>query len=100
MGSSSMDLPPFSTFRFWSADRELLPEPPEWETGYVELPVSPDTWDSVRLLRQSQEVDVYVRHLGGEARVVADWPRSGAGFYGLRLEDGEEVLDEKIWRVR
>jgi hypothetical protein len=93
-----MDSPPTSTFRFWSRQREVLAAPPEWEPGFIELPIPSGAWEGALLLRQGHETEIYERHLGGTARAVADWPRSGAGFYGLRLELGDEVFEE-IWRV-
>jgi hypothetical protein len=87
-----MDSPPSSRLRFLAAaegigaDGTPVDAPREWSPGFVEVLVPINRCEEVRLWRQGEELPVYLKRLGGQPRILADWPRSGAGRYRLRLE--------------
>src|SRR5215211_7459097 len=87
-----MGSPPTSRLRFLAtsdgtpADGTSVDAPREWSPALVEVLVPIDRWVEVRLWRQEEELPVYLKRLGGQPRILADWPRSGAGRYRLRLE--------------
>src|SRR5919107_110207 len=60
--------------------------PREWSPAFVEVLVPVDRWEEARLWRQGEELPLYLKRLGGRPRILADWPRSGAGRYRLLLE--------------
>ena len=60
--------------------------PREWSPAFVEVLVPIDRWEEVRLWRQGEELPLYLKRLGGRPRILADWPRSGAGRYRIQLE--------------
>jgi len=60
--------------------------PIEWTPALIDVAISSDAWRDVRLFLQRQEIPVRVTKLGGQARVLADWPRANPGNYHLRLE--------------
>ena len=80
-----MDLPPTSSLRFLDVDGGPLAAPPEWAPALVEVKASHDLWDDIRLERNDGPLTLSLRTVGGRGRIVADWPRSGAGHYELRL---------------
>jgi hypothetical protein len=100
-----MGLPPSSSLRFLAAadgtltDGTSVDAPREWSPAFVEIFVPIDRWEDVRLWRQGEELPVYLKRLGGRPRLLADWPRSGAGRYRLRLECLAET-EERIVNVR
>ncbi len=81
-----MDSPPTSRVRFFTPEGVAQDAPMEWKAGLVEIDVPVDHWEGVRLWRQGEALPIYLKHLGGEVRTLADWPRSGTGRYHLRLE--------------
>ena len=71
--------------RFLDVSGKALNAPREWEPALVELLIDPDDWENVRLAYQDGELAVYAGKLEGTKRVLADWPRSGAGHYRLQF---------------
>jgi hypothetical protein len=67
-----------------------LDQPREWAPAIVEMQISPEGWNQARLTLQGAQLPIYVRQFAGGVRVLADWPRSGAGHYELELELPEE----------
>ena len=84
-----MDSPRTSRLRFLTPECEHVETPREWTPALVEVDVPAERWEEVRLWRQGEAFPIYVRRLGGEPRVLCDWPRSGTGRYRLRLEVSE-----------
>lgn len=78
----------------WLQFRDLrgtsVDQPSEWTPALIELFVAPEHWDQARLTLQGADVPVYLRHLAGGVRVLADWPRSGTGHYELQLDLRDE----------
>jgi hypothetical protein len=81
-----MDSPPISKIRFFTTEGVAQDAPMEWAAGLIEIAVPADQWEEVRLWIQRESLPVYLKRLGGEVRILADWPRSGTGRYHLRLE--------------
>src|SRR4051794_34190904 len=102
MPTASMASPPTSRLAFVATDGSPLPGPREWAPGFVEVRVPVEQWQRVRLSRQGQPMTVTARDLGGRARVVADWPLSGTGHYGMRLEvpSGIGQPETVTWTIR
>lgn len=72
--------------------------PREWEPMLVEAHVPAGAWERAELTRNGATLPLTLRRLDGATRVVADWPRSGCGRYGMLLRvDGEEHRAE--WEV-
>ena len=65
-------------------DGSVLLEPPEWEEVLIEVLVPVVRWQDVALDRNGVPLSLSLRQIGGSARVVANWPRSGPGRYRLR----------------
>ena len=55
----------------------------------IEVRDAIEGWKEIRLWRQTEQLPVYLKRLGGEVRILADWPRSDPGRYRLRLESPE-----------
>src|SRR5215207_11198552 len=81
-----MDSPPTSKLRFFTSRGDAQDAPKEWAPALVEIDVPTDQWEKVRLSRQGELLPIYLKRVGGEVRVLADWPRSGTGHYRLQLE--------------
>lgn len=83
-----MALPPTSRLGF--VDERGAPcVPSEWTPGLIEVRGALEGWEGIRLWRQTEQLPVYLKRLGGEVRILADWPRSDPGRYRLRLESAE-----------
>ena len=83
-----MALPPTSRLGFVD-DRGAPCVPKEWAPGLIEVRADVEGWEEIRLWRQTESLPVYLKRLGGEVRILADWPRSDPGRYRLRLESPE-----------
>lgn len=86
-----MDSQASSELRFLTLDGEEIPAPQEWTPGFVEVVGAPG-WERLSLSRGEVALDLGLRKVGGQLRVVAEWPRSGAGRFELRLHDAQAVL--------
>jgi hypothetical protein len=75
----------FSRVAIYALDGRELDELPEWEPALLVLPVKPEEWASAGVRRHDGELPIVVRKIGDEAKVVAEWPRSGTGHYSLVL---------------
>ena len=63
----------------------------------MELQVDPSQWLDTRANLQGVELDVYQRKgPDGDPIVVAEWPRSGPGFYRLVTQIGEVTSSADI----
>jgi predicted component of viral defense system (DUF524 family) len=90
---------PTSRLGFRRRDGAILSAPEEWTTGFVEVRVSPEQWANVTVLRQGTPLQLSLRKLAGEALVLAEWPRSGAGHYGLEYV-GPDERETVVWTVQ
>lgn len=90
---------PTSSLGFLDLHGRAVDGPTEWTRGYVHIKVPQARWQGVALTRNGELVEVYLRPLAGEPRVVADWPLSGTGHYRLELTDGgsREELKLSVW---
>jgi len=95
-----MDLPPTSSsIVFLDLFGNRIDGPTEWTRARIEVGVSLQAWamGTFRLVRQgSEELPLYSKHIGGQLRIVADWPLSGTGHYRLTLYNEEAKIDEKL----
>jgi hypothetical protein len=71
--------------RFVSASGETLDSPPEWTPCQIEIDVPLASWEELELRRNDIVLEHYVTKVDGAARIVATWPRSGAGKYTMAL---------------
>ena len=71
---------------FLSPFGDPIAAPREWTPAFVEavLPAG-NEWQFASLRLNGVELPLSLRRLGGKARLVAEWPRSGPGKYKLRL---------------
>ena len=100
MPSTSTASPPTSSLTFLTPEGEERSAPPEWAEGLVALDVPLEAWEEVRLLRNGEEMPLSIRHVGGQSRVVAEWPLSGTGHYELAIEGvGEAAEAVTTWTV-
>jgi hypothetical protein len=90
-----MASPPTSRLRFLSLEGEPVAAPPEWAPCQVEIRADPSDWADLQLTRNTEELPISLTKVAGMARVIAEWPRAGAGRYLLRLRhpDWIETLD-------
>lgn len=87
--------------RFLDREGQEVDVPREWEPALVEVLIAPARWEEVRLHFQGGELPLYLQKLRGELRVLADWPRSGAGHYRLQLlRDTESAAENYVVTVR
>ncbi|MDQ3694440.1 MAG: restriction endonuclease-like protein [Chloroflexota bacterium] len=94
-----MDSPPTSVrLRLIDPSGAELAAPVEWTPALIELLIDSAAWEAAQLTLQGDPIPVSLRRIDGQARVVAEWPRSGPGRYRLRLiTDGES--DEQILTI-
>lgn len=93
--------PGVGALRFLDQEGREVDAPREWEPALAEVLVAPAQWEQVRLRFQGGELLLYLQRLRGELRVLADWPRSGAGHYRLQLlRDAESAAENYVVTVR
>lgn len=93
--------PGVGALRFLDQEGREVDAPREWEPALVEVLVAPAQWEQVQLRFQGGELLLYLQRLRGELRVLADWPRSGAGHYRLQLlRDAESAAENYVVTVR
>jgi hypothetical protein len=85
MITTETDLLPSSELQFVDVFGSLLPAPAEWTAAFVDTGVDPGQWADVRCTVNDRPVEVSVRRIGGEPRVVAQWDRAGAGWYDIAM---------------
>lgn len=68
---------------FLTTDGRPLTGPREWQPALVCVSAPAGDWDQIRLDRHDLPLPVSLRRLGGQSRILADWPRSGVGHYRL-----------------
>src|ERR1700690_2428013 len=91
-----MASPPTSpSVRFISREGGIIPAPPEWAACRVEVDVDSDKWGDLTLLRNGVALPLALTNVGGERRIVAEWPRSGAGSYVLNLSHPDWAHPER-----
>src|SRR5688500_1610256 len=92
-------VPNTQDIRFLDQAGKVLKAPDEWEPALVEVPAELKDWQGVRVWRHDCDLPVVIRSVGGQARIVAEWPRSGVGHYQLwvRVGDEEVAHDLEIW---
>ncbi|QSJ17796.1 DUF2357 domain-containing protein [Nostoc sp. UHCC 0702] len=91
-----MDLPPTSKLSFLNDKGEIIKAPAEWQPAYLEIHVPQEKIEQVQLWLQDKEIPISVRRLGGKFRVLAEWPRSNAGYHRLRLEYENDIEEQTI----
>jgi hypothetical protein len=87
--------PRTSRLRFLSLEGELIATPPEWAPCRVEILADPSDSADLQLERNAEQLPISLSKLGGVSRIIADWPRAGAGRYLLTLRhpDWNETLE-------
>jgi hypothetical protein len=75
----------FPNVRFISAAGEEIDSPLEWTPCQIEIDVPLASWEALELRRNDIALVLNIRKVDGVARIVATWPRSGAGKYTLVL---------------
>ncbi len=65
----------------------------------LEVQVSPQVWDRVRVYVAGRPLSVTLRKIDGESRVIAEWPRSGPGAYRVRV-DAEGRRRDHVFTIR
>jgi predicted component of viral defense system (DUF524 family) len=98
-----MDLPLTSSIDFLDLSGNRIDGPGEWTRARIEIGISLAAWmrGTLRLVRQgSEELPLYSKHIGGQLRILADWPLSGTGQYRLTLYDSKAKIDERLVTVR
>jgi PD-(D/E)XK nuclease superfamily/Domain of unknown function (DUF2357) len=93
---SIKDSAPTSRLAFLDSKGQPLDLPREWEPGYVAIDAPVSDWNQVSLTCNGARLDVYAREVAGDARVVAEWPRSGTGHYELDVTHGREREKRQI----
>jgi hypothetical protein len=92
-----MASPPTSRLRFVTHAGEALDAPPEWTPCRLEIDAAPTALEleAIRIYRGDEPLEVALAVVDGTTRLIAEWPRAGAGGYRLRLElpEGAETLD-------
>src|SRR4051812_26224818 len=78
--------PPTSRLRFVSPEGELLAGPPEWAACEIEIDADQAQLPGLNIWRGDERLNIALTITDGVPRIVAAWPRSGAGSYVLRLE--------------
>lgn len=93
--------PSVGALRFLDREGREVSAPREWEPALVEVLIASARWEQVRLRFQGGELPLYLQRRSGELRVLADWPRSGAGHYRLQLlRDIESAAENYVVTVR
>lgn len=96
-----MDLPLISKIGFLDRMGNAIAGPGEWMEAQVEVRLSPQEWERVRLVRQTtEELPLSLSRLKGRTRVLARWPRSDTGHYRLTLLFDEMVIEEQIITIQ
>jgi hypothetical protein len=71
--------------RFLDSEGKPIDAPVEWTPALLEVVIDPSHWATTKLIVQDVPVPLMLRQLGGRARILAEWPQSSAGRYGIRL---------------
>src|SRR5947207_3376579 len=92
-----MDSLPSSRLRFLSTQGEPLEVPREWSSAYVEIlgATAADLGGDLEVRRQGASLPLSARRLGGEVRVVAEWPLADPGRHRLELVQGSATLEAR-----
>ena len=72
----------------------------EWEPGFVAVPVPSEQWRSAKATCRGKVMPLYLREFDGVVHVVADWPRSSAGNYDIKLELNGSSVARETWSIR
>ena len=83
-----MASPPISKLSFLDPTGTAIASPTEWKSALIEVDAPLGDWHSVQLSIQDRPVSVRIEHRFGRDRLLADWPRSGTGNYGLAIKIG------------
>jgi hypothetical protein len=88
-----MGSPSSSPFSFLDLADQPIETPEEWTPALLLVPLDPGRLAQGRVLLQGSMLQLSIRAIGGELKVVGEWPRCGTGNYRLVLElDDEETL--------
>jgi hypothetical protein len=77
-----------------------LTVPKDWQPALVRIAVPVDRWQEVRVERQGKSLPVVLRMIDATPRIVAEWPRSGPGWYDLTLFVETERLETLRFAVK
>jgi hypothetical protein len=91
---SSKDLP---TVCFRSAQGGEIESPAEWEPAILELRIPRDDWEAASVAVNRHELPLSLRHIAGDACVVADWPRSPCGRYLVEVSGPNGSSQRVLW---
>jgi len=90
-----MDSPATSPkLQFLDVDGGPIEGPLEWTPALLAVEMDSSQWDSANLLVQETPLPLMLRRVGGQPKIVAEWPRSGPGRYAVRVlsPSGEAAL--------
>lgn len=69
-----------------------IEHPRDWQPALICVDAPIERWQDVRLTIQDSPTPVSLRLINGAAAIVADWPRSGPGYYGITARIGDQVV--------
>ena len=84
-----MASPPISKISFLDLTGTAIVSPTEWKSALIEVDAPLVDWHLVQLTIQDKSASVRIEHRFGRDRLLADWPRSSTGNYGLTLTIGD-----------
>ncbi|MFB2936263.1 DUF2357 domain-containing protein [Aerosakkonemataceae cyanobacterium BLCC-F154] len=91
-----MVLPHTSKLSFISSSGQPLNAPREWEPAHLELKFPPDQWEQIKVWRNGNHLDPYLKKINGKKHIIADWQRSNPGNYRIKVECNGEIEEQVI----
>lgn len=91
-----MDLLPTSKLRFLDWTGTCVESPAEWSTGFVEVCLPLEEWDSIALFLHGRELNISQTRQFGTPMLLANWERSNPGSYRLKLVHDTNVHEENV----
>src|SRR5687767_4224274 len=73
------------SLRFLNGEGTPIDGPVEWTPALLEVVIDPAHWAVTELLMQGAPVPLVLRQLDGRPQIIAEWPRSSAGRYVIRV---------------
>lgn len=88
-----MDSPATSpSIRFLDLKGTPVDSPKEWKEALIEVQIVPAVWTFLDLTINDSPQEISLRQLNGQTRVIADWPRSNAGTYNVKVRWGDSSI--------